>query len=43
MVSSREAYVTGFAVDRLDINGTILILCRSIHGDEGKRGILTYG
>jgi len=34
ILSDREAYMDGFGVDRLDENGTILIICKTIHNNE---------
>ncbi len=33
ILSDREGYMNGFGIDRLDINETILIICKTIHSD----------
>lgn len=30
-ISNREAYIKGTGIDRLEVNGTILIKCKTIH------------
>ncbi|EGR28771.1 protein kinase domain protein [Ichthyophthirius multifiliis] len=33
-IHNRDAYIEGIGIDRLDVNGTILIKCRSIQNDK---------
>ncbi|KAL4466538.1 hypothetical protein ABPG72_010589 [Tetrahymena utriculariae] len=33
-ISNREAYIQGVGIDRLEVNGTILIKCKTIHDDQ---------